>query len=333
MKKTRLKATMFRPQGWENPRCNLCGSNEQDTVYDNLTYWEYPGKFCIVRCESCSLVFTSPRPSLDKIGKYYESDLYFGRDISSSNIDINDDGNREISYGPVYSEVLRYKKKGRILDIGAGTGMLLSKFKDIGWQVEGVELTEGAVNYAKQKYSIVLKKGDFLDQKFSQSMYDVIVLNGALEHLHRPLETLKKSCSILKDKGMIIISIPNEGSIGRRIYGRNWFPWQPPRHLYHFSPKTVTQMLEKAGFKNIVIKHSYHVQNYYILYQSMRYALSPKFRKTEAGGLENKEAAFKRSFSPVKELGKLFTSVFAFCISKIEPIIQKGEVMIVYATK
>lgn len=320
---------MGKVNSWEVPICNLCGSKKYKIIYKSLTYWEYNGKFRIVRCISCGLIFTSPRPQLAEMEKYYESEMYFGRDIEAKD-NINDEEGSELSYGPVYNLVFNKKKKGKVLDIGAGTGMLLSKFKDAGWDVDGVELTKSAVLYAKKKYAINLRQGDFLDKKFN-NFYDIVILNGSLEHLHKPLETLKKAKSLIKKKGMIVISVPNSDSLGRMIYGRSWFPWQPPRHLYHFSPKTITQMLTKAGFRKIKILHSYDIQNYYILFQSARYAISPKFKKKKSGGLVNPDAPFNSSSSPIIEVGKILAVTFAYLISKIEPIIRKGEVMIVYA--
>jgi len=322
---------MERVNSWEVPICNLCGSKKYKIIYKSLTYWEYSGKFRIVRCISCGLIFTSPRPRLLEMEKYYKSKMYFGRDVKKID-SMNDKEGNELSYGPVYNLVFNKKKKGKVLDIGAGTGMLLSKFKDAGWYVDGVELTKSAVSYAKKKYGINLRQGDFLDKKFN-NLYDIVILNGSLEHLHKPLETLRKAKSLIRRKGSIVISVPNSDSLGRMIYGRSWFPWQPPRHLYHFSPKTITRMLKKAGFRKIKILHSYDIQNYYILFQSARYAISPKFKKKKSGGLVNPGAPFKSSFSPLMGIGKVLVVIFAYLISKIEPIIRRGEVMIVYAEK
>lgn len=316
---------------WEEPKCNLCGNEIFDTLFENLTYWEYPGKFRIARCKKCSLVFTSPRPILLEMEKYYESEMYFGRDIEKKD-EIDDRDNREMHYGPMYELILRKKEKGKIFDIGAGTGMLLSKFKEKGWGVDGIELTHNAVSYAKKKYGIKLRRGDFLEKKI-KDVYDVVVLNGALEHLHRPLETLTKARDNLRNKGFILISIPNNDSLGGKIFGKNWFAWQPPRHLYHFSPKTVRKMLEKAGYRNIKISHSFDIQNEYILFQSARYMMSPKFKKKRSGGLINTKEAFIPRFSLKKEFGKIFFKALSYLLSKIEPVIKRGEAMIVYAEK
>lgn len=316
---------------WEEPKCNLCLSNDLKSVFENLTYWEYPGKFRIVKCKSCGLHFTSPRPVLSEMEKYYESELYFGRDVKIED-SIDDQDNREMHYGPMYETILRKRRRGKIFDIGAGTGMLLSKFKENGWDVSGVELTHNAVNYAKKKYGIKLLQGDFLEKKINDK-YDVVVLNGALEHLHKPYETLSKARVNLKKNGFILISIPNSDSIGRKLFGRNWFAWQPPRHLYHFSPETIKKMMVKAGYRNISISHSFDIQNKYILFQSARYMMSPKFKKNPAGGLVDQKSAFTKSFSPKKEFGKIFFKTAFYIIAKIEPIIQKGEVMIIYGEK
>lgn len=315
---------------WESPACNLCNSFDMKTIYKNMTYWEYKGKFKIVKCMNCDLVFTCPRPKLSEMEKYYETEMYFGLDMGNENK--VDKDSREIHYGPIYDLIFKMKKKGKILDIGAGTGMLLSKFKDSGWEVDGVELTKSAVSFAKKEYGIKLRQGDFLKKKIN-AKYDVVVLNGALEHLHKPLETLIKANNILKKGGLLVVSIPNSAGIGRRIFGKNWFAWQPPRHLYHFSPKTIKKIFIKSGFRNPDISFSFSSQNYYILFQSARYMLSPKFKKTKEGGLKDQKKAFKKEISVKKEIGKIFFSLFSFLVLQVEPTFNLGEVMIVYAKK
>lgn len=316
---------------WETPLCSVCGKSEKKVLYNDMTYWEYPGKFQIVQCIKCKFVFTSPRPVLHEMEKYYETEMYFGRNVKK-NDSFEDNQTREMHYGPMYDLILSKKVKGKIIDIGAGTGMLLSKFKEAGWGVDGVELTQSAVSYAKKKYGIKLRKGDFLEKRI-EDKFDVVVLNGALEHLHEPSKTLLKAHTILKKKGIIAISVPNYDSLGRRMFGKNWFAWQPPRHLNHFSPTTITRILKNAGFKNVKIGHSFGIQNEYIIFQSARYMMSPKFKKKNTGGLVDPKKAFVPQFSLKKELGKAFFKIVSMSLSIIEPVIKKGEVMVVYAEK
>ena len=276
-------------KNWETPICNLCFSRNYQIIWDNMTYWEYKGLFRIVKCKNCNLVFLSPRPPLNEIDSYYVQENYFG--IKSTKIDKKTlFRERDKIYKTVYASLLK-NKKGRILDIGAGTGQFLSKFKELGWRVEGIELTNEGVRFAKKAFDIRLKKGDFFHFSYPKQSFDVITLNGALEHMYEPLAVLKKSYELLKKGGVVYFSVPNVDSLGNKLFGKNWFPWQPPRHLYHFSPITAEKMLKKAGFKDIKVKHDYWLQNQYILFQSLRYSKSGKFKKTAHGGLVNRQYA------------------------------------------
>jgi len=316
---------------WKNPVCNFCQSKEYRVLYPALTYWEYEGTFRIVQCNNCSLVFLSPRPPLREIARYYEVDNYFGRDIQNIALKINDSRERNNTFGPVYSLIQSKINKGTILDIGAGTGLFLSHFKSKGWKVDGVELTTDAVSYAEQHYKIKLKKGDFFDFHFKKNTLDVVTLNGALEHLYDPLETLTEIFSILKKGGLVVISVPNVESMGRVLFGKDWFPWQPPRHLYHFSPSTLSKMLQRAGFNNIAIHHNYHLQNKYILFNSLRYQKSPKFQKKPIGGLLKKDNISSPTITV--RLGKHIWNFISETLARFEAVINRGEVLLVVAEK
>jgi 2-polyprenyl-3-methyl-5-hydroxy-6-metoxy-1,4-benzoquinol methylase len=316
---------------WEKPLCNLCRSADYKILYNDLTYWEYPGVFQVVKCNKCSLVFLNPRPKLNEIKKYYDQISYFAIDKENFETSVNELNERDKAYGKEYSILLANKKKGRILDIGAGTGAFLSKFKELGWLTEGVELNPDAVMFAKKNYKISLREGDFSSFRFRNNYYDIITLNGALEHLYDPQETLKKVHKLLRKNGVILFSVPNVNSFGRIIFGKQWFPWLPPQHLYHFSPETAKAMLDNALFKKVTILHDSQVQNYYILFQSLRYAKSPKFKTKKTGGLATTQ--YKNTFSLKKELGKIAGTLFAFTISMVEPFLRRGEVIIVYAQK
>lgn len=324
---------MKKKKDLEYPVCNLCQSKDYDVLFDNMTYWEYPGSFRVVSCRNCKLVFTNPRPVLAKIGQYYTQENYWGRDFDSKEKKYNDARERDTAYGMVYDLLLKQKKKGKILDIGAGTGLFLSKLKELGWDVSGVEISPEAVKYAKKQYNISLKKGDVFDVAFPKNTYDVVVLNGALEHMYDPMKTLQLAYALLKNGGILIFSVPNVDSIGKAVFGSNWFPWQLPRHLYHFSPTTIRAYLKKITFKNITIYHNYWIQNQYILFQSPRYGFSPKFKKSKKGGLAQKQQNTLQKFSLKKEVAKVMVGIFSYVVAYIEPIIEHGEVVLVYAEK
>lgn len=315
---------------WEKTYCNNCHENTCTVVYDKVTNWEYPGMFRIVKCNNCALHYINPRPNLQEIGQYYVQDNYWGRDFTK-NEKRNDKKERRDAYQYVYTYIDRVKKKGTILDIGAGTGLFLSYFKEKGWNIDGVELSKEAVFYAKKRFNVRLKNGDFLEFPFKNNTYDVITLNGVLEHLHTPHETLEKAAKVLKKDGIIIISVPNVESVGRFLFGRHWLAWMVPRHLYHFSPKTISDMLDRSGFTIREIRHDYWAHNYYTIFNSLRYAQSPRFEKKAHGGLQQHTKT--PAFSLKKTIGKLVGVMLATSVALIEPLIGKGEILIVYAEK
>lgn len=315
---------------WEKPACNICKGNSFKKILTDIITWEHPGKFNIVKCNSCGLLFLSPRPVSNEIIKFYPKKSYWGKDITSSEGQNKYREDGEKAYAPLYSLILSHKKEGKILDIGAGTGLFLAKFADKKWQVDGIEFSKDAVAYAKKTYAITLKTGDFLDYKFLEKSFDVVTLNNSLEHLYDPLGTLKQIYKILKDDGILLITVPNIESIGMKIFSANWYPLQPPRHLYHFSPSTISAALEKTGFSITEIKHSYWVHNYYSLFESFRFFFSPRFRTKNYSG--NSSNIYKKNY-PIKEIGKVFGRIFAFTFSLIEPFFKKGETIIVYAQK
>lgn len=317
--------------GWEKPRCNLCGSDKYDVVWDDATSWLSDGTYKIVQCRHCSLTYLSPRPTEKIIGQYYKKESYWGTNI----VDVNNKQEkslRDSAYGMLYKDIFRKAGAGSILDIGAGTGFFLTKFKEKDWEVRGVEISRQACEFARKVHGVKLDRGDFLDKYYPKNYFDVVTLNGCLEHLHKPKETLKKIAKVLKKDGLLLITVPNFDSLGRRIFGKEWYALQPPTHLYHFTPKTIKLMLNDSGFKVRNIKHSYWQHNYYIIFESIRMLFSPKFNIERMENSKSNDT--KRKKRPLYfEGGKALAKVVSTFAALLMPVVKKGEVISVYAEK
>ncbi len=303
--------------------CDNCGSFKLEVFLTNVISWEHAGSFNFIRCIHCGLICLYPRPAQSAIGKYYPKESYWGDDDSKAA--------RDNRYNFIYQQIMNKKEKGTILDIGAGTGLFLTKFNDLGWEVSGIELSKTAVSFAQENFGIKLRNGDFLDFSFPKEHFDVVTLNNVLEHLYKPSDTLKKIFQVLKNDGLLVITIPNIESLGSKIFGKNWHALQPPRHLYHFSVKTITDMLGRSRFSVEQIKHNYWAHNYYSLFESFRFLLSPRFTKKEQGGLKNNN--YNRRFSIILEIGKLVGLLFASALAFVGANSKRGEVITIYARK
>ena len=80
-------------------------------------------------------------------------------------------------------------------------------------------------------------------------MFDVVTMWHSLEHVHRPLDVLRESFRLLVPGGKLVVACPNIESLPFYWFASNWFGLDLPRHLTHFTPKTLRVMLETAGFR------------------------------------------------------------------------------------
>jgi SAM-dependent methyltransferase len=316
---------------WEYPACGSCGKKTFSVVWDNITSWEHEGSFRLVKCSNCGLSYYHPRPTRSKIGQYYPKSSYWGCDVGKAVLNSEWREKRDKLFAPLYQLILKRKNKGTILDIGAGTGVFLSKFQELGWKVDGVELSKEAVNFSKKVHRVSLKAGDFLDYHFPKESFDVVTLNNSLEHLFSPLKTLKVISKVIKKGGIVVITVPNVNSLGLRIFGKKWYALQPPRHLYHFSPETLAKMLANAGFKALGTNHWYWEHNYYSFFESFRFFMSPRFKQKEGGGLASAE--YRKRLSLKKETGKILIKLLSFVLTIIGSLTKKSEYFYLYAVK
>lgn len=320
--------------------CNLCSSKDHKPFLQNITTWEHPGRFNLVKCQNCDLVFLNPRPRPNQIAQYYLPERYWGgEDISKPSWESITEKwrkERDKRYGRLYQEILRrFPKPARILDIGCGTGGFLTAFKEREWQVLGTEVSPWAAFFSKKTYGFPVRIGDFLKVNLSGKKFEVAVFNNVLEHLFWPRETLMKISKILVGNGLLVVTVPNIKSLGFKLFEKEWYPIQPPRHLYHFSPKTIRALFKKTSFKVLAITHSNWDDNFYSLFESFRFKFSPRFKKTTSGGLLKSGGKLDSTFLSLfkKEIGKIFDFVFAWTLALTGAVLKKGEVFTVYAQK
>lgn len=240
-------------------KCPICGSTDHSkerVVKDFMTSKE---DFTLERCNTCQFVFTSPRPSEDEIGRYYESDDYISHSNKSS-------GLFDIAYKMVRSRAIISKealiskwanKKGRLLDYGCGTGEFLGFAKKSGWDCMGVEPSEVASSQAKSNHHLtVFSPRDFISkQEQLKGSFDAITLWHVLEHLDNPVEKLNMFNQLLSDRGALIVAVPNHESYDAIKYGSYWAAWDTPIHYSHFSKNTMIHAADQAGFAVVDIKN------------------------------------------------------------------------------
>jgi len=139
--------------------------------------------------------------------------------------------------------------EGRILDVGCGLGFALALYRGRGWTPFGVEPSPVAARYAREVLGLPVHQGEFLDARFPSAFVDVVLFQHSLEHVPHPSVELREAHRVLKGSGLLVVMVPNAASLDARLFGRWWFAWDLPRHLYHFTPRTASALLAKAGFR------------------------------------------------------------------------------------
>lgn len=235
--------------------CPVCGSVDIQDVMSAKDYTVSGEIFEITECKNCSLRFTQDVPDASSIGPYYKSEDYISHTDTSKGL-VNK------LYRTVRKRTLTGKrrlieketglKKGDLLDIGSGTGAFANEMKQSGWNVFGLEPDEGARAVAEKSYGIALHEMNWL-YELKPGAFDAITLWHVLEHVHDLQGYVATFKSLLKDNGKLFIAVPNYTSADASQYKEYWAAYDVPRHLYHFSPRSMQVLMEKHGLQ--IIKH------------------------------------------------------------------------------
>jgi len=207
--------------------------------------------FDLYHDELLDMLITHPQPSLDVLGKYYESADYISHTDSKRSI-------FEKAYHFVKNIALKNKlnlinsyqpSKGMILDIGAGTGDFLSVAQNDGWKTIGVEPSDKAKGIAKEKGVSFVENTSELE---SHSC-DVISMWHVLEHVPDLDQQIKELKRLLKPNGTLIVAVPNFKSFDAKHYGKFWAAYDVPIHFWHFSKKAIELLFQKENMSLIKV--------------------------------------------------------------------------------
>ena len=267
--------------------CPSCGSQSISPKITVKDYTVSGEKFEIWQCATCSIRFTQDIPSQSSIGNYYKSENYISHTDTKK-------GFVNSLYHIIRKRTLRQKqmlverisgiKKGKLLDIGAGTGAFSGYMKDASWEVLGLEPDEATRQRAFELYGITLQSTDELF-KLSPGSFDVVSMWHVLEHVHNLHEYLDLIRSVLKFSGKAFIAVPNYTSYDAELYKEFWAAYDVPRHLYHFSPNSMKLLLENHGMKLDGLQPMWF-DSFYVSMLSQRYKNgSPGYLQAFKNGL------------------------------------------------
>lgn len=227
------------------------------------------------RCPSCTLVWLHDPPSKSEMSQHYGSE--YDRVISGAAKAAN-------HWTPRRDELLHYKTKGSVLDLGCASGGFLSTLRGPNWKLFGVEMSEDAARNTRRRCGADVFAGDVLDAPFPPASFDAITCFNVFEHVYEPRKVLAKVSEWLKPDGVFYTMMPNIDSAGARIFKSYWYALELPRHLYHFSPRTLNLTAQSVGLRQVLMQ----TRRDLYFERSVGYVRDEAFRKL---GIECRPAA------------------------------------------
>ncbi len=231
--------------------CPSCGSDKIALALTAEDHTVSHETFGIWECGLCTLRFTQDVPDAVSIGPYYRSDNYISHSNTSRGLVNN-------LYHMVRKQTLSDKyrliasatrtRKGKLLDIGAGAGAFVGYMQERGWEVTGLEPDETARAVARTDHKVELTDMDRLFT-LEQDSFDAITLWHVLEHVHDLHAYMERLRGLIRPNGRIFIAVPNYTSYDARVYREMWAAYDVPRHLYHFSPDAIGNLLTQHGLQ------------------------------------------------------------------------------------
>lgn len=219
----------------------VCGWNQYKILMSDI--WRKDNTlfhFTIFECLRCHLLRTIPIPqNTTTRGQVKERLAKLGLwELFAKNI---------------IKQIEKYKKEKelRVLDIGANLGVFVNLSAKKGWDVTGIDVDREVVRIGKEKFKIDLRCTDLEDAKFKSEEFDVVTLSHTLEHILEPKELLMEIHRVLKERGILVIEVPNIDGFPvkiQNIRGELWYGYDPRHHIWHFTPKTLRRLLEDLDF-------------------------------------------------------------------------------------
>lgn len=219
-------------------KCPLCSGGVEN--------WGEKNSYFLYKCRLCSLIFVYPTVDPSSI---YSQDYFSGATDGFGYVDYDADKEPMIPTFNKYIDLFKKygKEKGSLFDIGAATGFFLKIAQNRGYSVSGVEMSDHAAGEAR-KAGLDVKSGDMMSMTLSNEAFDIVTMLDVLEHMTDPLNELLEVKRILKKGGLLAINAPNGESLLSKILKSKWHLVVPPEHIFYFSPKNLSQFLEKNGF-------------------------------------------------------------------------------------
>ena len=235
----------------ETALCPVCGSEGAPRFEQRDLLCGLGGVFGQRYCSDCGVYFLSPRVPENQIDGYYPESYAPYREDPHPRLIRKLAGalgltlrRRRIVERFVQGGE-RFVPGGRILDVGCGNGSFLRSLAGGRWVRYAMDTKwHGGPDCPGAFY-----EGRFDHQAPPLAGLDAVPLWHVFEHLYHPERALQNAAAVLKPNGFLFLAIPDLQSLERRLFGKYWIGWDPPRHVATYSRRGIETLLQREGFR------------------------------------------------------------------------------------
>ena len=249
--------------------CPVCGGAAHHEFTGSDLMFGHAGNYNYSCCDQCGTVFQDPMPSAEQIAAFYPDEYEQYQPERAKRVKNLQRGALRAVHGYRHLEVPAvyiamghvlgrtkyrdtpfYSAGHRALDIGCGNGKYLNKLCSLGWDAEGVEFNESAVDVCRSS-GLTVFHGDLHSAAFPDASFDMVSARHVIEHIPDPNAFISEIARILRPGGCLYLRTPNSKALGRKPFGKYWYPNEVPRHLVLFASGNLTLLAGRHGLKKL----------------------------------------------------------------------------------
>jgi len=137
-----------------------------------------------------------------------------------------------------------WPRRARLLDVGAGSGILVEEARRLGYEAQGVEPSRWLQQRARER-SLPVELGT-LPHPALAGPFDAVTLVDVIEHVSDPIGLLREATRVLAPGGEVVVVTPDLGSWAPRLLGWRWWHFRVA-HIGYFDRSTLERALRAAG--------------------------------------------------------------------------------------
>lgn len=255
------------------------------------------------RCLSCDHLFVAPRPDQITLDEFYQSGKYYGaaeQQIERLQLEASIRARR------LWKLADKFDLPHRLLDVGCASGVFLRAAQKIGWSVIGLDRSAATALRAQDTLSCPIHIGIIEAMRIPGSPFPIVTAWEVLEHTVDPRVFFKALSENVQEGGLLALSTPLGNGLIARLLGVHFPMLMPPEHLSLFSRKSLERLASEFGFDTVDYR-----------------SFSNLGVKSLTSGLC--KFVFRRRMEDCNALTRVATTVLAYCLAWIPPLIDAAK--------